>query len=69
MGVVRDGGGDSLAAYLASMPDNQAAALITIGSLEQRTSCLERALDTGFPSKHAEGQKTGHSGHTKQTSS
>ena len=48
MEVVRDGGADRLARYLASMPDKQAAALIAIASLGQRTSYLERALDTGL---------------------
>ena len=46
MGVVRDGGADHLARCLANMPDKQAAALIAIESLGQRTSYLERALGT-----------------------
>ena len=46
MEVVRDGGADRLARCLANMPDKQAAALIAIDPLGQRTSCLERALDT-----------------------
>ena len=45
MEVVRDGGADRLARCLANMPDKQAAALIAIESLGQRTSYLERALD------------------------
>ena len=46
--VVRGGGADRLARCLANMPDKQAAAVIAIESLEQRTSYLERALDTGL---------------------
>ena len=46
--VMRDGGADRLARCLASMPDKQAAALIAIESLGQRTSYVERALDTGL---------------------
>ena len=46
--VVRDERADRLARCLASMPDKQAATLITNKSLGQRTSCLERALDTGI---------------------
>ena len=46
MEVVRDGGADSLARYLANMPDKQAAALIGTEPLGQKTSYLERALDT-----------------------
>ena len=45
MEVVRDGGTDHLARCLANMPDKQAPALITVESLGQRTSYLERALD------------------------
>ena len=48
MEVVRDGGADGLARCLANMPDKQAAALIAIESFGQRTSHLERALDTGL---------------------
>ena len=40
------GGADRLARCLANMPDKQAAALIAIESLGQRSSYLERALDT-----------------------
>ena len=46
--AVRDGAADRLARCLASMPDKQAAALIAVESLGQRTSYLERALDTGL---------------------
>ena len=46
--VVRDGGADRLARCLANMPDKQAAPLIAIESLGQRTSYLERAPDTGL---------------------
>ena len=46
--VVKDGGADHLARCLASVPDKQAAALITVESLGQRTSYLERALDPGL---------------------
>ena len=46
MEVVRDGGADRLARCLANMPDKQAADLIAIESLGQKTSHLERALDT-----------------------
>ena len=41
-----DGGADRLARCLGSMPDKQAAALIAVESLGQRTSYLERDLDT-----------------------
>ena len=47
MGVVKDRGADHLARCLADMPDKQAAALSKIESLGQRTSYLEKALDTG----------------------
>ena len=46
--VVRDGGADRLARCLANMSDKQAAALIANDSQRQRTSYLERALDTGL---------------------
>ena len=46
MEVVRDGGADRLARCLANMPDKQATALIVITPLRQRTSHLERYLDT-----------------------
>ena len=49
MEIVRDGRADRVACCLASMPNTQAAALIAIESLGQRTSYLERALDTGLP--------------------
>ena len=48
MEVVRDGGADPLARCLASMLDKQAMAHIAIGPLGQRTSYLERVLDTGL---------------------
>ena len=48
MEIVRDGAADSFVRCLASMPDKQAATLIAIESLGQRTSYLERALDTGL---------------------
>ena len=48
MEVVRDGGADHLARCLANMHDKQAAALITVESLRQRTSYFERALDPGL---------------------
>ena len=44
MEVVRDEGADRLARCLANMPDKQAAALIAIESLGQRTSYLESCL-------------------------
>ena len=46
MGVMKDGGADRLAPCLANMPGMQAAAPITINSLGQRTSYLEKAPDT-----------------------
>ena len=49
--VVRGGGADSLARCLASMPDKQAAAscgVLTMESLGQSLSHLERALATGL---------------------
>ena len=49
MEVVRGGGADRLVRCLANMPDKQAAALIAVESLGQRTSYLERALDPGPP--------------------
>ena len=48
MEVVRDGGADRLARRLATMPDKQAAALIAVESLGQRTSYLEKTLDPGL---------------------
>ena len=60
--VVRDGGADRLTRCFASMPDKQAAVLVAIESLGQRTSCLERFWTLGCPSKRAEGQTTGRSG-------
>ena len=48
MKVVRDGGADRLARCLANMPEKQAAALIAIEFLGQRTSYLRRTLDTGL---------------------
>ena len=48
MEIVRDGRADRVACCLASMPNTQAAALIAIESLGQRTSYLEKALDTGL---------------------
>ena len=46
--IARDGGADRLARCLANMPNKQAVALIAIESLGQRTSYLERALETGL---------------------
>ena len=46
--VVRDGGADRLERCLVIMPDEQAMALIAIESLGERTSYLERVLDTGL---------------------
>ena len=46
MVVVRDWGADRRARCLANMPDKQAVTVIAIESLGQRTSYLERALDT-----------------------
>ena len=48
MEVVKDGDADRLARCLDNMPDKQAAALIAIESLRQRTSYLERALGPGL---------------------
>ena len=48
MEAVRDGGADCLARCLANVPDKLAASLSAIESLEQRTRCLERGLDTGL---------------------
>ena len=56
MRVMRDGGAERLARCLADMPNKKAAALIAIEPLAQRTSYIERALDTGLPSKLAGGQ-------------
>ena len=41
MEVVKDGGADHLARCLGNMPDKQAAPLIAIEPLEQRTNFLE----------------------------
>ena len=46
--VVRDGGADHLARCFSNIPDKKAVALVTIESLEQRTTHLEWALDTGL---------------------
>ena len=46
--VVRDGGAGRLVHCFANMPEKQAAALIAIEYLEQRTSYLERVMDTGL---------------------
>ena len=46
--VVRDGGADRLARCLANMLNKQGATLIAIEPLAQRTSYLERTLDTGL---------------------
>ena len=46
MKVLKDGGADCLARCLANMSDKQAASLIAAESLGQRTSSLERVLDT-----------------------
>ena len=46
--VVRDGGADRLARYLANMHDKQAAALIAVEYIGQRKSYLERPLDPGL---------------------
>ena len=67
MEVVRDGGADRLARCLANMPDKQAAALIAIESLGQRTSYLESLWTRGCPSKHVEEQTTERSGRTKRS--
>ena len=48
MEVVRDGGADGHARCLVNTSDKHAAALVAIESLGQRTSFLERALDTGL---------------------
>ena len=46
--VVRDRGADRLAHSLAEMPNKQAAGLIAIEPLGQRTSYIDRALDAGL---------------------
>ena len=46
--VVRDGGAGRLARCFAYMPDKQAAALVATESSGQKTSYLERALNTGL---------------------
>ncbi|CAM9984463.1 unnamed protein product [Laminaria digitata] len=48
MEVVRDRGANRLARCLANIPDKQAAPLIAVESLGQRTSYLARALDPGL---------------------
>ena len=60
MEVVRDGGADHLASSLANMPDKQAAALITVESLGQRTSFTSKGLWTRVcPSKHEKSRQRG----------
>ena len=55
-GVVRgEGADDRLACCLADIPDKQAAALIAMESLGQRTSYFERGLNRVCPLKHAGG--------------
>ena len=49
IGAKRDGGADCVANWLAGTPSKQAAAFIVTESLEQKTSCLERFVDTGTP--------------------
>ncbi|CAN0409834.1 unnamed protein product, partial [Laminaria digitata] len=49
MEVIGDGGADCLARCLTNMLDKQAAALISVESLGQRTTYLERALDPRLP--------------------
>ena len=49
MQIVRDGGADHLGRYLANIiPEKQAAAIITVEYLGQRTSYLERGLNPGL---------------------
>lgn len=48
MVVVKDVRADRLALYLANIPNKQTAVLIVIEYLEQRTTNLEKALDTGL---------------------
>ena len=47
--MVKEGGTDHLARYLANMPNQQAATLIVTESLGQNIGYLERALDTKLP--------------------
>lgn len=49
MEAMKDGGADPLAHCSANMLDRKAVALIAIKSLDLRTYCLERILDTGLP--------------------
>ena len=59
----------TLARCLANMPDKQAAALITVESLGQRTSYTSKGLWTrGCPLKHVKEQTTGRSGRTRKSS-
>ena len=46
VGVVRDGGADCLACCLPRNPGKQSAALTATESLGQRTSYLERSMNT-----------------------
>ena len=48
MAVVMGGGAECLARCLANVPDKNAAALVAVESLEQRTSYLESALGPGL---------------------
>ena len=64
MEVVMDGGADGHARCLVNTSDKHAAALVAIESLGQRTSFLERALDTGQSLEDAQGLTTGRSART-----
>ena len=48
VGAIQDGGEDFRAHGIADMPDKQSAAIIATESLGQRTSYLERVMDTSM---------------------
>ena len=46
MEIVQNGGAEQLARMLSRMPDNQLVNIIATGSMVQRTSHLERVMDS-----------------------
>ena len=61
--IGKEGGTDHLARCLANKPDKQAAALIVIESLGQRTGYLETALNTELyleACRRADNERSGH---------
>ena len=67
--IVKEGGTDHLARCLDNLPDKQAAALIVVESLGQRTGDLERALDTELALGECIRADNGVRGHMRKSSS